>query len=390
MLRCTCTGAIIGQFFILFYLCTANRTNTLHAAHAWRLRVRRVGGGRQAARRREPREVPEGRQVPPAPRQDGHEGFGGTYVRPTMFFFVGRQDSVGTRVHLELLKCLQLGVWLFAEAIGSDGGIGMRWGVVGWAAVREAAVPPRLLFRREGFSGVGERRCVFGFVHPVYLVLERTAMPCACVVKSSLGNSCGWLLLVLSTFPSNSLDSKRVGVFCSRSLPPRLNPSLPPSFPPMPPFLSFPLPDSLRGLAFAAFGLFNLPRRPTCLVSSCASGWPWVVLFGQDMLMMATLISKVQLLRDLRALQAEAKAQEQKRQDSLLQSNSKVSLGRVCRYGAIRQEWEIPAGNGERRGRERGREGEMAFVSQHGGSMYTTEQPVYSGGFHPCLSPCCR
>ena len=49
--------------------------------------------------------------------------------------------------------------------------------------------------------------------------------------------------------------------------------------------------------------------------------------------MMATLISKVQLLRDLRALQAEAKAEEQKRQDSLLQSNSKVIC---CLYKRVR------------------------------------------------------
>lgn len=40
--------------------------------------------------------------------------------------------------------------------------------------------------------------------------------------------------------------------------------------------------------------------------------------------MMATLVSKVQLLRDLRALQEEAKAEELKRQESLMQSSSKV------------------------------------------------------------------
>lgn len=42
--------------------------------------------------------------------------------------------------------------------------------------------------------------------------------------------------------------------------------------------------------------------------------------------MMATLVSKVQLLRDLRALQEEAKAEEAKRQESLMQSSSKVSV----------------------------------------------------------------
>lgn len=42
--------------------------------------------------------------------------------------------------------------------------------------------------------------------------------------------------------------------------------------------------------------------------------------------MMATLVSKVQLLRDLRALQAEAKAEEAKKQESLLQSSSKVTI----------------------------------------------------------------
>lgn len=42
-----------------------------------RLQVRRVGGGRQAARHREPGEVQEGRQVPPTPRQDRHEGLRG-------------------------------------------------------------------------------------------------------------------------------------------------------------------------------------------------------------------------------------------------------------------------------------------------------------------------
>lgn len=46
----------------------------------------------------------------------------------------------------------------------------------------------------------------------------------------------------------------------------------------------------------------------------------------QDMLMMATLISKVQLLRDLRSLQAEAKAEELKKQESLMQSSSKVRI----------------------------------------------------------------
>lgn len=40
--------------------------------------------------------------------------------------------------------------------------------------------------------------------------------------------------------------------------------------------------------------------------------------------MMATLLSKVQLLRDLKALQVEAKAEEAKRQESLMQSSSKV------------------------------------------------------------------
>ena len=40
--------------------------------------------------------------------------------------------------------------------------------------------------------------------------------------------------------------------------------------------------------------------------------------------MMATLLSKVQLLRDLQSLQAEAKAEEAKRQESLMQSSSKV------------------------------------------------------------------
>lgn len=53
-------------------------------------------------------------------------------------------------------------------------------------------------------------------------------------------------------------------------------------------------------------------------------------LFGQDMLMMATLLSKVQLLRDLKSLQMEAKAEEQKRQESLMQSNSKVCVC-VCK-----------------------------------------------------------
>lgn len=40
--------------------------------------------------------------------------------------------------------------------------------------------------------------------------------------------------------------------------------------------------------------------------------------------MMATLLSKVQLLRDLKALKMQAKVEEQKRQESLMQSNSKV------------------------------------------------------------------
>lgn len=51
-----------------------------------------------------------------------------------------------------------------------------------------------------------------------------------------------------------------------------------------------------------------------------------IVSLGQDMLMMATLLSKVQLLRDLKSLQMEAKAEEQKRQESLMQSNSKVGV----------------------------------------------------------------
>lgn len=45
--------------------------------------------------------------------------------------------------------------------------------------------------------------------------------------------------------------------------------------------------------------------------------------------MMATLVSKVQLLRDLRALQEEAKAEELKRQESLMQSTSKVRGGMI-------------------------------------------------------------
>lgn len=40
--------------------------------------------------------------------------------------------------------------------------------------------------------------------------------------------------------------------------------------------------------------------------------------------MMATLLSKVQLLRDLKALQVEAKAEELKKQENLLQTSSKV------------------------------------------------------------------
>lgn len=40
--------------------------------------------------------------------------------------------------------------------------------------------------------------------------------------------------------------------------------------------------------------------------------------------MMATLLSKVQLLRDLKLLKAHAKVEEQRRQESLMQSNSKV------------------------------------------------------------------
>lgn len=42
--------------------------------------------------------------------------------------------------------------------------------------------------------------------------------------------------------------------------------------------------------------------------------------------MMATLLSKVQLLRDLKALKAEARIEEQRRQESLMQSNSKVCV----------------------------------------------------------------
>ena len=47
--------------------------------------------------------------------------------------------------------------------------------------------------------------------------------------------------------------------------------------------------------------------------------------------MMATLLSKVQLLRDLKCLQAEAKAEEAKRQESLMQSSSKVRGVRMRR-----------------------------------------------------------
>lgn len=46
---------------------------------------------------------------------------------------------------------------------------------------------------------------------------------------------------------------------------------------------------------------------------------------------MATLVSKVQLLRDLRCLQEEAKAEEIKRQESLMQSSSKV---RAAAFGS--------------------------------------------------------
>lgn len=42
--------------------------------------------------------------------------------------------------------------------------------------------------------------------------------------------------------------------------------------------------------------------------------------------MMATLLSKVQLLRDLKTLKFEAKVAEQKRQESLMLSNSKVNI----------------------------------------------------------------
>ena len=44
--------------------------------------------------------------------------------------------------------------------------------------------------------------------------------------------------------------------------------------------------------------------------------------------MMATLLSRVQLLRDLKALKVEAKAEEQKRQEHLMQqASSKVRWG---------------------------------------------------------------
>lgn len=47
----------------------------------------------------------------------------------------------------------------------------------------------------------------------------------------------------------------------------------------------------------------------------------------KDMVMMATLLSRVQLLRDLKALKLEAKAEEQRRLEQLmLQSSIKVSL----------------------------------------------------------------
>lgn len=58
--------------------------------------------------------------------------------------------------------------------------------------------------------------------------------------------------------------------------------------------------------------------------------------------MMATLLSKVQLLRDLKSLKAEAKVAEQKRQENLMQSNTKVrasfySLFALCRPFETRQ-----------------------------------------------------
>lgn len=51
------------------------------------------------------------------------------------------------------------------------------------------------------------------------------------------------------------------------------------------------------------------------------------------MTMMATLLAKVQLLRDLKELRADAKIEEHRRQESLLQSNSKVGP-LVCRSTA--------------------------------------------------------
>eukprot|EP00752_Nemacystus_decipiens_P007336 g6562.t1 len=77
---------------------------------------------------------------------------------------------------------------------------------------------------------------------------------------------------------------------------------------------------------------------------------------SEDMLMMATLISKVQLLRDLRILQAEAKAEEAKRQESLLQSSSKRrrrSTARrengaaPARHAPLRQQSTVGDGDGD-------------------------------------------
>lgn len=46
--------------------------------------------------------------------------------------------------------------------------------------------------------------------------------------------------------------------------------------------------------------------------------------------MMATLLSKVQLLRDMENLRMQERAAEQRRQESLMQSNSKVGLPTVA------------------------------------------------------------
>ncbi|CAM9537139.1 unnamed protein product [Ectocarpus fasciculatus] len=73
---------------------------------------------------------------------------------------------------------------------------------------------------------------------------------------------------------------------------------------------------------------------------------------SEDMLIMATLVSKVQLLRDLRELQAEAKAEELKRQESLMQSSSKRRRRTTARregggrgQPTLRQQSSVSGGN---------------------------------------------